>query len=138
MEKINSEILLSSLLKTGFDKIDPLLYSYTLAKVEEANMFEFKIEDYSDEFKKVVDITTPTVALKKDADINLLQSNDLLIKLIDEIDYQNVVKEKMLLLFQYKDVENMSKIFSKKEQEILYNEFKLELIPNEDKKVKTK
>ena len=138
MERINSEILLSSLLKTGFDKIDPLLYSYTLAKVEEANMFEFKIEDYSDEFKKVVDITTPTVALKQDADINLLQSNDLLIKLIDEIDYQNVVKEKMLLLFQYKDVENMSKIFSKKEQEILYNEFKLELIPNEDKKVKTK
>ena len=133
MEKINAEIVISSLIKTGFDKIDPLLYSYTLAKIEESNIFEFEIDDYSEEFKKVVDTNTSIINLKIGADTNKLQSNDMLIKLINEIDYRDLVKEKMFLLFQFKNIENMNKLLSKREQKILYDEFEMDLIPNREK-----
>lgn len=37
MEKINTEILISSLISIGFDKVDSILYTYTLAKLTTDN-----------------------------------------------------------------------------------------------------
>ena len=45
MEKINSEMIISSLFVIGFDKVDPLLYAYTLGQLSIYNrqlqLFEF-------------------------------------------------------------------------------------------------
>ena len=42
MEKINTEILVSSLFKLGFDKVDSILFTYTLAKITIDGVFSFE------------------------------------------------------------------------------------------------
>ena len=46
MEKINTEILVSSLFVIGFDKVDALLYTYTLGQLsldnQKLQLFEFE------------------------------------------------------------------------------------------------
>ena len=46
MEKINTEILVSSLFAIGFDKVDALLYTYTLGQLsidnQKLQLFEFE------------------------------------------------------------------------------------------------
>lgn len=54
MEKISSELLISSLFKLGFDKIDPILFTYTLGKITKDGAFSFEEQDTSIAFKKYV------------------------------------------------------------------------------------
>lgn len=59
MEKLNTEILISSLLIIGFDKIDPALFTYTLGKISLDNrkpeLFEFQDSETSETFNKYFD-----------------------------------------------------------------------------------
>ena len=42
MEKINTELLISSLFKLWFDKIDAILFTYTLGKITKDGAFSFE------------------------------------------------------------------------------------------------
>ena len=44
MEKIDSEIIISSLFLMGFNQVDSLLYTYTLGKITTDNIFEETFE----------------------------------------------------------------------------------------------
>lgn len=59
MEKINTEILISSLISIGFDKVDSLLYTYTLAKLTTDNYrlktFCFEEKEFSQTFNKYIE-----------------------------------------------------------------------------------
>ena len=52
MEKINTETLVSSLFVIGFDKVDALLYTYTLGQLSLDNqkLQLFKFEQYKTRF----------------------------------------------------------------------------------------
>ncbi len=58
MEKINTEILVSSLLKIGFDKVDSLLFTNTLAKLsidnQKSQLFDFVDSETSPLFNEFV------------------------------------------------------------------------------------
>ena len=58
MEKINTEILVSSLFTIGFDKVDPLLYTYTLGQLsidnQKLQLFEFEDSETSQKFNDYV------------------------------------------------------------------------------------
>ena len=58
MEKINTEILVSSLFIIGFDKVDGLLFTYTLGQLSIDNhklqLFEFEDSCTSQKFNEYV------------------------------------------------------------------------------------
>ena len=64
MEKINTELLISTLFKLGFDKIDPILFTYTLGKITKDGAFSFEEQDTSKAFKKYVDFFDGFIRLK--------------------------------------------------------------------------
>ena len=68
MEKINTEILVSSLFAIGFDKVDALLYTYTLGQLsidnQQLQLFEFEDSETHQIFSKYVDYDGVTFKLK--------------------------------------------------------------------------
>ena len=58
MEKINSEHLISSLFYIGFDKVDSILFTYTLAKLSRDNRlmktFEYDDEEFCHVFNEYI------------------------------------------------------------------------------------
>ena len=64
MEKINTELLISSLFKLWFDKIDPILFTYTLGEITKDGAFSFEEQDISKSFKKYVDFFDGFIRLK--------------------------------------------------------------------------
>ena len=59
MEKINTETLVSSLFVIGFDKVDALLYTYTLGQLsldnQKLQLFKFEDSSMSQKFNDYVD-----------------------------------------------------------------------------------
>ena len=59
MEKINTEILVSSLFTIGFDKVDAVLFTYTLGQLsidnQQLQLFEFEDSEIHQMFNKYVD-----------------------------------------------------------------------------------
>ena len=59
MEKINTEILVSSLFSIGFDKVDVALFTYTLGQLsidnKQLQLFEFEDSETHQIFNKYVD-----------------------------------------------------------------------------------
>lgn len=142
MEKINTEILISSLLKAGYDKIDPLLFTFILNKITEENekskKFKFVDEEYSEVFNKYVDHSEPIIKLKEGAVISELNTNVELIEMIETINIRNVALEKMKMLYKLEKINQFKDFFSTKEEQALYNEFDIEMIPKSRNKIKTK
>ena len=64
MEKINTEILVSTLFKLGFDKVDPILFTYTLGEITKDGAFSFEEQDTSIAFNKYVDFYDGFLRLK--------------------------------------------------------------------------
>ena len=59
MEKINTEILVSSLFSIGFDKVDAVLFTYTLGQLsidnKQLQLFEFEDSETHQIFNKYLD-----------------------------------------------------------------------------------
>jgi len=140
MEKINAEIIMSSLISMGFDKVDTLLYTYTLGKLsilnDELKIFKYEDEEYSDIFKNKVDYDAPIIKLKDGVKKEELHTNETLIKILETIDYKEIVKEKFKVLYRLGQLDKFSEYFSTKEQKILYSEFDVEMIANTDLNLK--
>lgn len=69
MEKINTEILVSSLLVSGFDVVDPLLFTFVLGQltIDDRNMkvFEFEEQPTSQTFNNYIDNDGIVFSIKK-------------------------------------------------------------------------
>ena len=69
MEKINKEIIISSLFSMGFDKVDALLYMYVLDDllryIGVIKKFEYDLTEPTSTFNKYVDFDGMVYSLKK-------------------------------------------------------------------------
>ena len=144
MSKINSEIIISSLFRIGFDQVDSLLYTYTLGKIfqdnAELNLFEFKDKELSETFNKFkdgYDLNT-IVSLKPIQNIELplykvLNINSLLIEYLKEIDFKEIIFKKIVSLGIDK-INDFEELFNDKEKEIISEMFGIDKMNKERSK----
>lgn len=135
MEKINTEILVSTLLVAGFQQVDSVLFTYTLGKLsldnQELNLFEFTDEETTNTFNKYISfdgmvykLKTPyalednvssvekyIIPLKK-----VLHTNNKLLDYLNKLDFEEIVLKKLSLL---RDTQNLDYLFCQKEKEII-------------------
>lgn len=64
MNIISTEMLVSTLFKLGFDKVDPVLFTFTLGKISKDGFFSFEEQDASIAFNKYVDFSDGLIKLK--------------------------------------------------------------------------
>lgn len=147
MEKINTEILVSSLFVTGFDQVDSILFTYTLGKLaienRELKLFEYKENMFSNTFNKYVTFDGNVYKLKEGyaLDTNIsennsyqiplqrsLNTNQVLIDYLNNFDFKEIVARKVSEM----GYEQKEHLFSTKEKEII-NE-----INNQKPKIKSK
>ena len=112
MEKINTESLISSLFILGFDKVDPVLFTYTLGKLsldDKEKKFYFEEQEPSIGFKKYVDYDGVVCKLKDGLTLDsmvsyndkvfyplrkMLNSNKSLIEYLSQLDFSEIVSRK--------------------------------------------
>jgi len=133
MEIINTESLVSSLFYIGFNKVDPLLFTYVLANLDRDN-FEFQDQQNTKTFDAFVTtdglVFHPVYDISLDTEIELakgyklplkrvLHSNKKLIEFLNNLDFKPLVLKKA----QEYNVETIKdadpNLFSRKEIEIL-------------------
>ena len=133
MEIINTESLVSSLFYIGFNKVDPLLFTYVLANLDRDN-FEFQDQQNTQTFDAFVTtdglVFHPVYDISLDTEIELasefklplrklLHSNKKLIEFLNNLDFKPLVLKKA----QEYNVETIKdadpNLFSRKEIELL-------------------
>ena len=144
MEKINTEILVSSLFIIGFDKIDSLLFTYTLGQLSIDNhklqLFEFEDSQTSQKFNENVDYDGVVFKLKDGITLKTnvshvsdykwplekaLHSNRKLIEYLSNLDFKKIIYRKVETLGVDK-INRFSLLFSAKEKEIINKIFGIE------------
>lgn len=162
MEKINSEIIISSLFKVGFDKVDTVLYASILKRVKDDKFrFEFEIEDHSEIFEKYVDyyvVYGNTVyKLKKGLTLDtmvsldnehyyplkrILNSNNTLVNYLIKLNYSLIVLRKIeglsMEVGNLDELKKLKRLFSNKEKEIIYNMFGMDKMLKEKRDSQSK
>ena len=154
MSKINSEIIISSLFRIGFDQVDSLLYTYTLGKIfqdnAELNLFEYENKELSETFNKYIDNDGNVYKFKDGYDLNTIVSlkpiqnielplykvlniNSLLIEYLKEIDFKEIIFKKIVSLGIDK-INDFEKLFSDKEKEIISEMFGIDKMNKERSK----
>lgn len=150
MEKINTEILVSSLFVIGFDKVDALLYTYTLGQLsldnQKLQLFELEDSSMSQKFNDYVDYDGITFKLKEgitletnispleNYDIPLekaLYTNEKLIEYLSKLDFRKIIIKKIETLGVDK-INTFDLLFSNKEKEIMYKMFGIEEMHKEN------
>lgn len=139
MEKINTEVLVSSLFNLGFDKVDAALFTYTLGKLAIDNrkmqLFEFSDSETHQIFNKYVDYDGIVFRFKDGIDLEtmasyngekfyplkmLLNSSKKLIKYLSQVDFSEIVLKKVENYGIHSLEQIDENIFSQKELEILH------------------
>ena len=139
MEKINIEILVSSLLNVGFDKVDAALFTYTLGKLAINNrkmqLFEFSDFETNQIFNKYIDYDGIVFRFKDGINLEtmssyngekfyplkiLLNSSKKLIKYLSQLDFSEIVLKKAENYGIHSLEQIDENIFSQKELEILH------------------
>ena len=138
MEKINTEILVSSLFIIGFDKVDAALFTYTLGQLsidnKRSQLFEFEDSEIQQLFNKYVDydgivfklkdgITLDTMASYNGGKLyplrKMLNTSQKLIDYLSQLDFSGIVLKKA----ESYGIQNIEQIdesrFSNKEIDIL-------------------
>lgn len=138
MEKINTEILVSSLFSIGFDKVDAVLFTYTLGQLSIDNkhlqLFEFEDSETRQIFNKYVDYDGIVFKLKDGITLDtmasyngekfyplrkMLNTSKKLIEYLCGLDFSKIVLKKA----EAYGIQNIEQIiesrFSNKELEIL-------------------
>ena len=150
MEKINTETLVSSLFVIGFDKVDALLYTYTLGQLsldnQKLQLFKFEDSSMSQEFNDYVDYDGITFKLKEgltlktnispleNYDIPLekaLHTNEKLIEYLSKLDFRKIIIKKIETLGVDKII-SFYLLFSNEEKEIMYKMFGIEAMHKEN------
>lgn len=143
MEKISTESMISSLFAIGFDRVDPLLFTYTMGQLFtdnfEMQLFYFEDREFSEQFKKYVDYENGIYKLKKgitlDTNIsplkesvfllrNALRTNRQLVGYLSDLDFRKIIIKKIKELGECQ-IENFDNLFSNREKEIIYDMFEM-------------
>lgn len=139
MEKINTEVLVSSLFNVGFDKVDAALFTYTLGKLAIDNrkmqLFEFSDSETNQIFNKYIDYDGIVFRFKDGVNLEtmasyngekfyplkmLLNSSKNLIKYLSLLDFSEIVLKKVENYGIHSLEQIDENIFSQKELEILH------------------
>ncbi len=137
MEKINTEMFVNSLFVVGFDKVDPVLFTFVLGKLtsdDKENVFFFESDRTEPTFNKYVDYDRVVFKLKDGYSIDqviefdggakyplkkVLNTNRKLVEYLENLDYTDIVLRKAEI-YGIKDLNSIDKDrFSAKEIEIL-------------------
>ena len=138
MEKINTEVLVSSLFSIGFDKVDTVLFTYTLGQLsidnQQLQLFDFEDSETNQMFNKYVDYDGIAFKLKGEITLDtmvsynnerfyplkkMLNTNKKLIEYLSQLDFSEIVLKKAKL-YGMQNIEQVDKYrFSNKELEIL-------------------
>ena len=138
MEKINTEILINSLFSIGFDKVDALLFTYTLRQIaidnHQLHLFKFEDSEVRQIFSKYVDYDGIAFRLKDGITLDtmtsynnenfyqlkkMLNTSQKLIEYLSQLDFSEIILKKA----ESYGIQNIEQIndsrFSNKELEIL-------------------
>lgn len=137
MEKINTEILVSSLFAIGFDKVDTLLYTYTLGQLsidnQKLQLFDFDESETSQIFNEFVDYNGIIFKLKDGITLETnvspvenhvwplgkaLHTNKKLIDYLSRLDFRKIIVKKVESLGVDR-IDNLALLFSNKERNIM-------------------
>lgn len=140
MEKINTEILISSLLVFGFDVVDPMLFTFVLGQlsIDNRNMkvFEFEDQPTSKIFDQYIDYDGIVFSIKKEFNLDtsiclsgnrifplkkLLHTNRKLLEYLQRLDVEKIVLTKLSRMGGYELIskEKYNYLFSSKERKII-------------------
>ncbi len=141
MEKINSEILISTLFLIGFDRVDSLLFKYALGKLSIDNIekkdFIFEDEELSGTFNQYVEFNGSFYSLKNnyslDTNVSLVSGsskilplrkviniNKKLLMYFNSIDFTTIISRKVNDI-GYNNLKDFDYLFSEKEKQIIFN-----------------
>ena len=153
MEKINMEIVVASLLISGFDQVDALLYTYVLGQLsldnQDLKLFVFSDEEFSSNFNKYIDYDGVVFRLKDGLSLETnvspieekylplekkLHINKRLCEYLSELDYRIIVLKKLAALYD-DGIDNPASFFSVKEKQIIYDIFGIDKLPNKSESV---
>lgn len=139
MNKISTEMLVSTLFKLGFDKVDPVLFTFTLGKISKDGFFSFEEQDTSRAFQEYVDFSDGLIKLKDGylLDTNIgcnesisitigqaLFSNKYLYDYLSSYDFTDIIKKK-IEAYGIRDIDDINnRFFSIKEIELMNNYYK--------------
>ena len=137
MEKISTEILISSLLAIGFDKVDALLYTYTLGQLsidnQKLQLFDFEDSETSQIFNEYVDYNGIIFKLKDGITLETnvspvenhvwplrkaLHTSKKLIDYLSRLDFRKIIIKKVEELGVDR-IDNLVLLFSNKERNIM-------------------
>ena len=138
MEKINTEVLVSSLFSIGFDKVDTVLFTYTIGQLsidnQQLQLFDFEDSETHQMFNKYFDYDGIAFKLKGEITLDtmvsynnerfyplkkMLNTNKKLIEYLSQLDFSEIVLKKAKL-YGMQNIEQVDKYrFSNKELEIL-------------------
>ncbi|MBQ8891935.1 MAG: hypothetical protein IJ068_03615 [Bacilli bacterium] len=142
MEKINMEIIISSLLLSGFDKVDSVLFTLVLGKIvlDNVNSQKFKYEDeknskvYNDYINHDGVIFNLKEGITLDMNVSpldnhvfplrkALHTSKELLEYFAELDFNDIVSRKIESFGGYENIspEKLDYFFSNKEKEIIEN-----------------
>lgn len=87
MEKISFEMIVSAIFNLGFDKVDPVLFTYTLGKIsmeDKEHQFLYEEQDTSIWFNKYVDWSSGVIKIRDGytLDTNVSPNNSMVIPVI--------------------------------------------------------
>ena len=115
MKYITKEKIILGLLSLGFDKVDNLLYTYTLSEVLKNNEFKLLNKDFSIYFKQNISYDGIIYEAKKG---NVLISNLLLTDYLSKLNFKTIIDKKLFIL-GYENLDNYNYLISDKEKRIM-------------------
>lgn len=150
MEKINTEILVSSLFLIGFDQVDAMLFTYTLGKLsidnQKLNLFKFEDKETTNTFNKYFEFDRMIYKLKEGYTLNdivssnekyniplrrILQTNKKLLEYLEALDFKEIILRKISDI-GYERIEKLNYLFSEKEKEIVHKIIDINLMKQEE------
>ena len=96
----------------GFDKVDNLLYTYTLSEILKNNEFKFLKKDFSMYFKQNISYDGIIYEAKNES---VLISNLLLTDYLSKLNFKTIIDKKLFIL-GYGNLDNYSYLISDREK----------------------
>lgn len=137
MEIVNTEALITSLFRVGFDRVDGLLFAYTLGAMrqDEEGRKNFRFEDRkaSDWFNQYVELKDGVYSLKEGYSLDtlvetpsnvkvplcyLVQTNRKLTEYLGTFDFSRVISKKLFILGA-NSIEDYPNSYSEREKELI-------------------